>query len=342
MASNSAGRRVSIRPRMVFAWLAASSVIVVGGVAMMQMKNTYDLQAEFVATQKIAEERVPCLGAAARAPGETPCVNPDIEGVYPSIESALSDYSFSSRVCGSMKRDDAIPKVCKLGVEKSDTRIALIGDSHMGQYVGAFVGMAEEYNWELELYWKGGCPFSNTRREHDAVLGSACDSWVLESKRLIMEGDYDLVVTSMASGVEWKLTNGDTLEESAEVGLAAMWSELNAAGLPVVAIKDNPRPPSGQNKCLQLKGLDACDADRATAFKYDPMPAAHALVNSPMTQLMDFDDVFCGAEKCFAVIGNVVVYRGDNHLTNTFTTTMAPYIEPYLIRALNLKYAVTE
>jgi hypothetical protein len=53
--------------------------------------------------------------------------------------------------------------------------------------------------------------------------------------------------------------------------------------------------------------------------------------------LINFDDVFCDAENCFPVIGNVIVFRGDNHLTNTFTKTLAPYIEPYLLNALAAK-----
>lgn len=331
------GLKPDLRPRTIFIYLGLASALIVGSLTYSAVESEKKIAAEIAASEEKAEEAIRCFGAAARAPGENPCSNPEIQGLFPSIDTAPQDRSINAKVCGSMKRDDAIPKVCKLGVEVSDIKIAMIGDSHMGHYVGAFVDLAKKNDWELELFWKGGCPFSDTQRVHDSILSSACESWVKESKRLITTSGYDLVVTSQASGVEWQLTNGSTQTKSAENGLISLWKTLNQAGLPVVAIKDNPRPISNFLKCLTDKSEAECLSPRKTAFKYDPqIGAAKAMQNEAVT-LINFDDVFCDLENCFPVIGNVIVFRGDNHLTNTFTKTLAPYIEPYLLNALAAK-----
>ena len=41
--------------------------------------------------------------------------------------------------------------------------------------------------------------------------------------------------------------------------------------------------------------------------------------------LLDFTDVFCGAEVCRPVVGGANVYRDQDHLTVTFADTLAPW-----------------
>ena len=51
-------------------------------------------------------------------------------------------------------------------------------------------------------------------------------------------------------------------------------------------------------------------------------------------QLLNFDDIFCDELNCLPVIGHAVVYRDDNHLTDTFARTLAPYIEQEINKLL--------
>ncbi|MEY4349190.1 MAG: hypothetical protein RL719_487, partial [Actinomycetota bacterium] len=83
-----------------------------------------------------------------------------------------------------------------------------------------------------------------------------------------------------------------------------------------------------------VKGYEKCGADRMVSFLFDPQVEAVAKSASPLVTLVQFDDVYCDASVCPPVIGHVVVYRDDNHLTNTFTRTLAPYLEPSIIAAL--------
>jgi hypothetical protein len=42
--------------------------------------------------------------------------------------------------------------------------------------------------------------------------------------------------------------------------------------------------------------------------------------------VVDLTDRFCGPDRCPAVIGNVAVYRDNNHVTDTYARSLTPYL----------------
>ena len=40
-----------------------------------------------------------------------------------------------------------------------------------------------------------------------------------------------------------------------------------------------------------------------------------------------FSDYFCTEDTCSAVIGNIIVYRDDNHITTEYMKTLAPVLK---------------
>src|SRR5690606_30047530 len=133
------------------------------------------------------------------------------------------------------------------------------------------------HGWALDTYSKGACPFSDVRREQDAVLHEACTAWIDRARTMLAEGDYDLVITSQVSGVDWAPPAGTTPEEFAEGGLETLWSGLADQGVRVVAVADVPRPRKGVLDCLQERGRDVstdCRVSREKGLLYDPQPAA--------------------------------------------------------------------
>jgi hypothetical protein len=49
---------------------------------------------------------------------------------------------------------------------------------------------------------------------------------------------------------------------------------------------------------------------------------------------LDMADALCDPEQCPAVVGNVLVYLDDNHVTATYMRSMAPMVEERLDQAL--------
>jgi peptidoglycan/LPS O-acetylase OafA/YrhL len=329
----SGGRVRQFKPVSVFSVLLLVSGILVGSLQFGITQANAIIAAEKQRAEELANGDLDCFGAGARAPGKEPCTDPELTGLYPSLATVADDI-FKADNC-STSREDSEPNACELGKRESNIRIALVGDSHAKHYSGAFAGLAEKNNWSVDIFWKGRCPFSFAERViEDTVVSKSCKQYVEKLEQILLGEKYDLVVTSQANGVEWIPTSGNTQEESAINGLKAIWSSLVAKGVPVLAIKDNPVPVTKAIRCLEMKSQEECSALRNVALKFDPQVDAVKRFQNPLVTLANFDDIYCDETVCFPVIGNVVVYRDANHLTNTFTRTLARFIEPYIQSAL--------
>ncbi|MFE7505578.1 acyltransferase family protein [Promicromonospora sp. NPDC057488] len=333
-------RRSRVRP-----WPAIVSAALIGAVvAGISLTATYTarehVRNELYAATAAAATGAACFGAAARPPQGAPCANPDLAGTaVPAPDSVAEDLpapfaeSATDR-CASTGRETTEPVVCERGDRTSGVRIALVGDSHAAHYASALVGAADAEGWSLDIYAKAGCPFSDAVRVQDDVLTAACVEWVDRTEQVLLDGGYDLVVTSQMSGVGWvpprPATSAGTSQAWAEDRLAALWQRLATEKLPVAAIADVPRPRPDVVECLTAPDVDlttGCRTPRGDATRaFDPQRGAVDRLDRPDVVLVDLTDVYCDARECLPVIGGVTVYRDADHLSDTFAGTLAPYV----------------
>jgi hypothetical protein len=64
------------------------------------------------------------------------------------------------------------------------------------------------------------------------------------------------------------------------------------------------------------------------------MVPAIANLDDPHISLVDMTNLICDQVRCPAAVGGVPVYYDVSHLTATYSRTLAPYLEPQLIAAL--------
>jgi len=107
-------------------------------------------------------------------------------------------------------------------------------------------------------------------------------------------------------------------------GYVDLLRPLQAAGLRVAVVLDNPYPRFSAPDCVQLKGPDSaqCQVIRPRQDTSDD-PLKRAADQIDGVEVLDLSEYVCRGTTCPAVIGNVLVYR-DNHLTNTFAKSLAP------------------
>ena len=46
----------------------------------------------------------------------------------------------------------------------------------------------------------------------------------------------------------------------------------------------------------------------------------------------DFTSSFCDPKTCYSTIGGVIAYFDRSHMTTTFARTLAPYLEPEVLK----------
>ncbi len=334
------GRRDGARNRTAIAGMAVACGVLLTGSMAVSAQADQSIRIELNQQQAAVNSGLDCLGAASRAPDGVVCSNPDLAKILlPSVELASHDSPslLLPADCQGTKASDSVPKPCNLTGKTASTKIALIGDSHSAQFMAPMLSLAKKNNWQVISYSKGGCPLSYAERTHDAVLKAACKKWVKAAVQQLTTQGFALVVTSQVSGTEW--ASGKMKQTTyAQDGLVKVWKEINASGVPVLVMKDNPRPIKGSLLCIKkykFDNFDACRNSKKAAMLFDPQPEAVKKLNSPLTRLVDFTNVYCNELKCDAVLGGVIVNRDENHLTNTFSKTLAPYIEKYIIQAIS-------
>lgn len=209
-----------------------------------------------------------------------------------------------------------------------DKRIAVVGDSHMQQYLAALDQVARRRNWELIAMNKGACPFST---ESNAMPGDAkCLKWNSDAVDKILSLRPDLVLANGTRDVRAGLT------EETPPGFVAQWRKLEEAGIAVAAVRDNPRHPFKPSECASTHGPEAprCSSPRADLLSPEP-PYARIPDLPSNVEFVDFSDYFCPGDLCPPVIGNVHVYLDDSHVSATYMRTMSPLVE----RALDERFA---
>lgn len=234
--------------------------------------------------------------------------------------------------CKSNMADPFTP-TCTFGDPDADVVIALAGDSHSEQYLPAFEEIAANQGVRVDTFFHSSCPLSTAQRLSDADRGGPCLTANAKTLDALMSGDYDLVVTSNRTAVPW--VEGTDLP-TPEQGFVDVWTRLTDAGLPVVVIGDNPLmlPSEGTTECL----ITHTDAPRRCARpRDDAAPVDYQREPATRVDGVTFIDTlnwFCDDTRCPAVIGNVVVYRDEQHISVLFAQTTAQDLWKHIDTAL--------
>jgi peptidoglycan/LPS O-acetylase OafA/YrhL len=215
---------------------------------------------------------------------------------------------------------------CDIYAPEAPTRtVAMVGASHVMQWVPAFERIAQENDWHLVLIAKQGCRMQDPDTEVQGF--PSCLPWN-ESLEGVLDGlGPDAVVVD---GTETMVAAGEP--ERILPGQLAAWQKLDAKGVPVLALRDNMRFPTDPVACVAEHGADP-ECGRARA---EILPGAGPLTTAPgipdSLVPLDLTDALCTADECPAVVGNVLVYRDDDHISATYVRTVTGYLDNLLRR----------
>ncbi|MCU1516578.1 MAG: acyltransferase [Pseudarthrobacter sp.] len=299
--------------------IAACCGLLAGPVAVWQTSLT----AEEAAAAAQPREMTP--GAASLAPENAGKPTPDAK-IIPAPAAMKDEWADIDGLCaGANVAADPLLSGC-LQNEAPGTvtkRIVVLGDSHAQQYMAALGPVAKERGWEVVTLLKGGCRFGAESPERDAE----CNAFNQASAAYVLEHRPDAVFT-VAS-----LTHVEAPFETEVPGYLDGIRPFTDAGMEVVGVRDNPRFSINMPECVQRHGPDApeCNAPLNESLAESSPLDSYAGVDG--LHLMDLSDFICAGGSCPAVVGNVYVYKDDNHLTKTYVQSMIPMFEERLLAA---------
>jgi hypothetical protein len=166
-----------------------------------------------------------------------------------------------------------------------------------------------------------------TKQDETADVERSCSTWndQLAEQLAAQPEPLDLVVVAHSA-------TGDTYDSdrAAIAGFRAAWAPLVERGTHVVVIRDIPQLSEETNRCVsETAGEDgACDRPESEAVADDLM--VEAAKDQPGVSVVDMNDFFCRDGSCTPVVGGVIGYRDSHHITATYSTTLAPYLDERL------------
>ena len=226
------------------------------------------------------------------------------------------------------------PVACEFGVADGPTTVALVGDSKAMQWLPALERLAVDRGWRIVTYGKSSCALAAGHAQNEGRPYPACDEWNRRVADRLRADPPDLLLTSGYAASAW---DGAHATRAALVsGLAARWSQLRDAGVPVVVLGDSPLSPDDLDVCTARHPheLSRCAFDREPAVAGSGLPAQQEAAASSGTPLVDLTPWICPVDRCPVAIGNVTIHRAGDHLTATYVRTLAPVLEQALERAV--------
>jgi hypothetical protein len=279
----------------------------------------------------LRENPPPCFGAASVLDGG--CAGKTFDTILPAPGFAGVDRPTNPECF--VQLNDARPVSCTFGsTDPGAPRIALIGDSHAYQLLSTFQAMADENGWQLVTYFKGACPWNTTPLATPGAFGAACTQWRDSVTAELKDAKLDAVFTAALATTPYSSAGYPSAHDAAVAGYREAWSEMLDRGVPVITVVDNPVWETDPNKCLRTRAMSECDGPRSELLVADD-PLRGAASGLAGVTLLDFTDVFCGAEVCMPVVGGANVYRDQDHLTVSFVDTLAPWYTAAITSALD-------
>jgi peptidoglycan/LPS O-acetylase OafA/YrhL len=236
--------------------------------------------------------------------------------------------------CHQDEKESAVTS-CLYGPSDAKYRVAIVGDSHAAQWVPALRVAGDARRWRVVTYTKSGCPLLSAQVPYGARQRTyrSCIQWNANVlAQLVGDDRPDLVVTT---NYDYQLLrDGKPLAEKARwtafvEGLRTSWRALTSAGLPVIVIRDTPRPGLDIAECIEkhTDRLTECAFPRDQALAGVGPIQAEAAAGMAGVHMVDLNDAICPTDTCAPVIGQVIVYRDDNHLTATYARSLGPRLE---------------
>ena len=248
--------------------------------------------------------------------------------------------------CFSSFEDVEIAPDCVFGDENGERTIIAIGDSHMQHFLPALHLAGEENGWRVLSWIKGACPVTGASLWSNQLSRPfhECDEWN-ENLLAALEGvEADGVLIARAFQHQERLVDEDGQILEQPEGIAQAWAaghrdvhdQLTERFGTVVVMRDTPRAPHNVANCLSRNPTETSQCGfPAEGHALRDTILFDAEVRAVGTQHhLDVTPYVCESDPCQMVTaGGVIKYRDTQHLTGTFSTTLAPVFSVLLEEA---------
>jgi peptidoglycan/LPS O-acetylase OafA/YrhL len=331
------------------AWQArrwASLSLATAGAAALVLTTTvvwaaYDSENERVAVAALAQvqQTAPCFGAAAIM--EHGCTDRFAKPSSSVIAFAPTDVGPARSECQPSSSSEAKPRICWFGdLASPRSTIAIVGNSYAVRLVPLVREWTLGKHVRILLAARTDCLGLSTFPVPGQDSSDPCLGWSSQVQdRLLHVQNLSLVVFT-GHPDSLKYLTGQAEPSHAALGQARRnvldsFRLLASHGVPIAVVKPAPGTrPLHAPECVARSQAsnDPCSLPRAQVTAMDFLSEL-ARAHRKLTGFVSMDRYFCTADRCHAVVGGLVAYSDDHHISASFARTLAPYVGPALERA---------
>jgi hypothetical protein len=251
--------------------------------------------------------------------------------LVPALGKAATDYARIYRDgCSSGFTDASVRKPCLYGDPASATTVVLFGDSHAGQWFPALEALAAQRGWRLAVVIKSACSpaWVTVRQPRLNRPYHECARWREAATAYIRSLRPAMVVMSGADDAQ-ALDAGPRQDETWAAGWHETFAGLASPRTRQILILDTAWPSADVPACVSARPTQVTSCARTPADAI-ANPARRSLIASAAraqaVSVIDPVPWLCNDATCPAIVGNVLVYHDNSHLTATYAKLLAPLL----------------
>lgn len=267
-----------------------------------------------------------------RKDGRTQDKRPLPTGLLPSLGAAFDDQPVSYHDgCHSGAYARTV-NPCAYGNRRATRTIAIFGDSHAQQWQPALDRLGKVRGWRIISITKSGCPSADVRFREGFFHGAlaSCITWRRRAEAWLRAHPPRVIIVTSSRSYPLIDARGRAIRGDARQRAWGAALKRTIAALPsrssVLVLGDTPHLRISPVRCLvgSRGDISRCQTPRARAIlavhdraEREAAIAAGATFATP-TPLV------CPYDPCPLVVGRVLLWRDQSHLTATFSRAIAP------------------
>jgi hypothetical protein len=216
---------------------------------------------------------------------------------------------------------------CAYGDLSGTLTVVLFGDSHALQWEPALIRAAQSDHWRLVVLSKSGCPSVDVRYRSVGFPYDVepCLTWRARAIAWIKRHPPDLVILSNSRSYLLVDSRGHEIQYDTgwADGLRRTLSRLPGVAARLV-IGDTVRMQRNPPGCLKRHGdsMVRCETARAKAWSHHHDRVEKSVTRADHATFVSLNRLVCPYDPCPVVMGDVMMWRNDSHLTATFARSL--------------------
>ena len=240
----------------------------------------------------------------------------------PSLASARDDEErLRGDGCLAFERVSTPPN-CVYGVKGSAITIALVGDSHASHWFPAIEAIALERGWRLVTFVKVSCSFTTLVQRNLALKREYRECTAFNEATVARLNQIKPALTIIVNRRTFRPIEENITSALAGAALGEMVARIPGA---TAILVDTPDPGRDVPACLSKHPSDirACLFTQDDADNREIGIAERVAADVAGARLIDLTANICTEWPCSPISGSVLIYRDEDHMTETFSRSLA-------------------